>query len=734
MRFSHRLAFQYPPPHRLDKMDRSPAVASTGRPKSTSVETSYRIPTIAVEQPDGTGEPLVQDFNDGFPPNAFELRAGGSGAIEPPYEPSFSPDEDSDAAPPPPDFTRRGIHIPTRNSSRQGRHRIRDPKSISSGATASSVPTSPRSRKLSSADFIQSYETSASSIQNLPPLQIKGIQDDSDQLEPLMEDDPQSFDLVAPADEATNNTYSLEKRSEQLMSKEHLALLFADPKLLLKFTSFLSEYRPQSVPILVYYLDALKALRAIKYANAVAEALEPIDGHEFTEHPARATANSILEDKADQAFQAMVRDDLPAYVSYTWTQVVSISIQRRITGTLPPHLREASEGLAEVFCLTDPSRSDNPIVFASEEFHRTTQYGMSYSIGRNCRFLQSPKTNPNSVRRLAETVVAGKELVEVFINYRRDGSPFMNLLMIAPLLDSRGTIRYFIGAQVDVSGLLKDCTDLEALQRLVANNGADLDSQEETRDNFQELSEMFNASELDTVRRFGGRMHREQIEENEHDSGMQHRPRLLLKDPSPGLAAKTFNFGEARVSGKLEGVYQNYLLVRPYPSLRILFTSPSLRVPGTLQSPFMNRIGGSSRVRDELTAALAEGRGVTAKVRWVSRADDEGRSRWIHCTPLIGHNGSVGVWMVVVVDEENSSNVRRFRQAPPVAQVIGGKEYDPNSPRGQGYSNDVGRMRGKPAHVAVMEKHSSEARAAARKGSSSSPAPTHSSEFSFNIS
>lgn len=35
-------------------------------------------------------------------------------------------------------------------------------------------------------------------------------------------------------------------------------------------------------------------------------------------------------------------------------------------GTLAPHLREASEGLAEVFCLTDPSRPDNPIVFASE--------------------------------------------------------------------------------------------------------------------------------------------------------------------------------------------------------------------------------------------------------------------------------------------------------------------------------------------------------------------------------
>lgn len=41
---------------------------------------------------------------------------------------------------------------------------------------------------------------------------------------------------------------------------------------------------------------------------------------------------------------------------------------------------------------------------------------MSYVIGRNCRFLQGPKTNPFSVRRLRETIEAGKEHYEVFLN------------------------------------------------------------------------------------------------------------------------------------------------------------------------------------------------------------------------------------------------------------------------------------------------------------------------------
>lgn len=113
-----------------------------------------------------------------------------------------------------------------------------------------------------------------------------------------------------------------------------------------------------------------------------------------------------------------------------------------------------------------------------------------------------------------------------------------------------------------------------------------------------------------------------------------------------------------------------YLLVRPYPSLRILFASPSQRVPGILQSPFLDKIGGSARVREELTAAFAEGRGVTAKVRWLSRSQEEGRSRWIHCTPLIGINGQIGVWMVVIVDDEKNGAPRNWRPAPPVASSM----------------------------------------------------------------
>lgn len=259
-------------------------------------------------------------------------------------------------------------NMPSTPESHQVRSSSRTPstaaRSLQSNRAGSNGPKPLRS----SADSVLSYDSSTPSVatQALAPLQQKGNTEDGDRLSPLLEDDPKSFDLISAPTENERRLFSLETRSEQLFSKEHLEAIFQDTASLLRFTSFLSIARPKSVPVLIYYLDALKALRAINYANAVAEALGPIDGLDFTQTGARPTINTVLEEKANQAFDELVRNDLPAFITHVFTQVVSVSISKRVTGNLPPLLREASEGLAEVFCLTDPSRADNPIIFASE--------------------------------------------------------------------------------------------------------------------------------------------------------------------------------------------------------------------------------------------------------------------------------------------------------------------------------------------------------------------------------
>ncbi|KAK2591194.1 hypothetical protein QQS21_011128 [Conoideocrella luteorostrata] len=563
---------------------------------------------------------------------------------------------------------------------------------------------------------------------DLPALQV--AQGDPDGLDPIAEDelDPGSFDLVMPVEQTDSSTlkYKLEKRSELLFSNCHLQAIFDDSSQLHRFSNFLYRHRPASVPLLTYFLNALKALRAIEYSNAVLRQLCLLSDFEFTHeyYQAQHTANPELQDKANTAFDILAREDLPMYITHVWIQTVSVSIKHRIMGV--PN--SASEGLAEVFCLTDPSRHDNPIVFMSEEFNRTTQYGTDYVIGRNCRFLQGPYSNPFSVARIREKVEAGVEHYETFLNYRRDGSPFMNLVMIAPLYDSRGVIRYFIGAQVDVSGLAMGCYDLGGLKRVV-----DEDERPETKkpheDEFTQLAEILAPDELDIMRERGGEMHRlplqadmglrsdekiavssplaRNLHNDSHHTRSGSRNRVVLRQNGSQDAAEvkreslpqsitttTAASLAANHNGRLTGVYEHYLLVRPYPSLRILFTSPSMRVPGILQSPLLDRIGGSVQMRDQLVEALAGGNSVTAKVKWltfshkaaavlnnrpprknlpgdhpleahvdedddidaVKEAESMGRSRWLHCTPLVGSNGKVGVWMVVIVDDELDPN------------------------------------------------------------------------------
>lgn len=201
----------------------------------------------------------------------------------------------------------------------------------------------------------------------LPALQTRGADEACDALEPLAEEDvePGSFDLVIPATNLT--VYNLERRSELLFSVDHLRIIFGDPVFLQRFLNFITIYRPHSVPLLRYYLEALKAIRALEWINSIISGTLRIDGYDFaSKGPLEPTTNKSLLQKAEAACERLARDELPAYVTHVWTEFVETSMRRRITGTLPAHLHDMSDGLAEVFCITDPSRPDNPIVFTSE--------------------------------------------------------------------------------------------------------------------------------------------------------------------------------------------------------------------------------------------------------------------------------------------------------------------------------------------------------------------------------
>ncbi|KAJ5971223.1 PAS-associated C-terminal [Penicillium vulpinum] len=497
----------------------------------------------------------------------------------------------------------------------------------------------------------------------LPVLQQRNPNEGSEKFHPIIEEDDEiSFDLVAPYEGDAAPFHTLEQQADIMFCSDHMLAILNNPRYLAQFREFLAQERPGSFSTLTYYLNASKALKAIEYANALVRlAVDvPTLGIETADYPVGRTINLALERRVQAALNALTAEELPAFITSTCINITGKVVEERVRGTLPDRFQGTADALAEVFCLTDPSRPDNPIIFASGEFHRTTQYGMDYVLGRNCRFLQGPKTNPNSVRRIREALKAGRPHSELFLNYRRDGSPFMNLLQMAPLCDSRGNIRYFIGAQVDVSGLAMEGAQMESLQTLQAqkeNRETDELIIKESKGEFQELGELFSPRELQNIREHGGNLFQPIVNEDP-----THR--LFLQDSdteseihTPYKGPHSLTLGTAPCIS-LTGVYKHYLLVRPYPSLRILFTSPSLQIPGMLQSSFLNRIGETGTKRDSIINAMVAGRSVTARIKWMTKFNDQGRNRWIHCTPLLANNGQIGVWMVVVIDDEEEYSVR----------------------------------------------------------------------------
>ena len=119
--------------------------------------------------------------------------------------------------------------------------------------------------------------------------------------------------------------------------------------------------------------------------------------------------------------------------------------------------------------ITNPRLPDNPVVFANDSFCRLTGYEREEIVGRNCRFLQGADTDPVTKQALHDAVKSAQPIETDIRNYRKDGDPFWNRLLMAPVFDVDGRLVYFFASQVDVtiererlSGLERDNAALMA--------------------------------------------------------------------------------------------------------------------------------------------------------------------------------------------------------------------------------------------------------------------------------
>jgi hypothetical protein len=122
--------------------------------------------------------------------------------------------------------------------------------------------------------------------------------------------------------------------------------------------------------------------------------------------------------------------------------------------------------------VSDPTRADNPLIAVNAAFCALTGYTEAEVIGRNCRFLRGPDTENGQTEKLRSAVYGQHPALAELINYRKDGSPFRNAVIIAPLFDEEGELELFVGSQIEVLpeeesiGLLRQQKAAQIVDRL----------------------------------------------------------------------------------------------------------------------------------------------------------------------------------------------------------------------------------------------------------------------------
>ncbi len=118
----------------------------------------------------------------------------------------------------------------------------------------------------------------------------------------------------------------------------------------------------------------------------------------------------------------------------------------------PASFRAIAERTGNPVVVTDPARR---IVWANAAFCRRTGYALEELRGaRPGRLFQFERTDPATVRRIADALDAGRPVREAIENRNRRGERYWIDLDIQPMHDAKGRLTGFVGVQTDITELI----------------------------------------------------------------------------------------------------------------------------------------------------------------------------------------------------------------------------------------------------------------------------------------
>lgn len=113
--------------------------------------------------------------------------------------------------------------------------------------------------------------------------------------------------------------------------------------------------------------------------------------------------------------------------------------------------QRALEHTSEGIIIVDAQQEDQPIIFVNKAFCDLTGYQQHEVIGRNCRMLQGPASQEETIEAMRRSIENGLPFSGEVLNYKKDRTPFWNYLSINPILNNKGEVTHYVSFQKDVT-------------------------------------------------------------------------------------------------------------------------------------------------------------------------------------------------------------------------------------------------------------------------------------------
>jgi PAS domain S-box-containing protein len=101
--------------------------------------------------------------------------------------------------------------------------------------------------------------------------------------------------------------------------------------------------------------------------------------------------------------------------------------------------------------ITDAKQNEHAIIYANKAFCNLSGFSLNEIMGKNCRFMQGPKTEIDDIKNIMKAVNSLEAITVTLTNYKKDGSEFQNELTINPISNEHGIVTHFLGIQIDVT-------------------------------------------------------------------------------------------------------------------------------------------------------------------------------------------------------------------------------------------------------------------------------------------